>query len=109
MNFAKRVTFGKTATLQQQQLLKTLKKVVANAYEVTGSVPGARPRPRSMRPGNSASNTLNRSATMRGAWFGSMTPPEPTRIADVAAAICPIMISGAELAMFARLWCSATQ
>jgi hypothetical protein len=32
-----------------------------------------------MRPGNSASSTLKRSATMSGAWFGSITPPEPTR------------------------------
>jgi hypothetical protein len=62
-----------------------------------------------MRPGNSASSTLKRSATISGAWFGSITPPEPTRMRDVTAAIWPIMISGAELAMFARLWCSATQ
>jgi hypothetical protein len=32
-----------------------------------------------------------------------MTPPEPTRMRDVTAATCPIMISGDELAMFARL------
>ena len=51
-----------------------------SANEVTGSVPGARPRPRSMRPGNSASSTLKRSATISGAWFGSITPPEPTRM-----------------------------
>ena len=62
-----------------------------------------------MRPGNSASSTLKRSATIKGAWFGNITPPEPTRRCDVTAAICPIMISGEELAMFARLWCSATQ
>ena len=62
-----------------------------------------------MRPGNSASSTLKRSATISGAWFGSMTPPEPTRIRDVAAAIWPIMMSGAELATDGRLWCSATQ
>ena len=30
-----------------------------------------------MRPGNSASSTLKRSATISGAWFGSITPPEP--------------------------------
>ena len=36
-----------------------------------------------MRPGNSASSTLKRSATISGAWFGSITPPEPTRICDV--------------------------
>ena len=56
-----------------------------------------------MRPGNSASSTLKRSATISGAWFGSMTPPEPTRICVVAAAIWPIMISGAELATDGRL------
>jgi hypothetical protein len=56
-----------------------------------------------MRPGNSASSTLNRSATISGAWFGSMTPPEPTRICEVAAAIWPIMMSGAELATDGRL------
>ena len=36
-----------------------------------------------MRPGNSASSVLNRSATCSGAWFGSITPPEPTRMCDV--------------------------
>ena len=33
-----------------------------------------------MRPGNSASSILKRSATISGAWFGSITPPEPTRM-----------------------------
>ena len=46
---------------------------------------------------------MNRSATISGAWFGSITPPDPTRMRAVAAAICPIMISGAALAMFGRL------
>ena len=40
---------------------------------------------------------------MSGAWFGSITPPEPTRMCCVAAAIWPIMISGAELAMLAQI------
>jgi hypothetical protein len=69
-----------------------------SAIEVTGSVSGARLMPRSMRPGNSASSTLKRSATMSGAWFGCITPPEPIRTCFVTAAIWPIMISGAELA-----------
>ena len=56
-----------------------------------------------MRPGNSASSVLKRSATLIGAWFGSITPPEPTRMCDVTAAICPIMMSGAELAIEGRL------
>src|ERR1700716_2760802 len=38
-----------------------------------------------------------------------MTPPEPTRMRAVIAAIWPIMMSGAELAIEGRLWCSATQ
>ena len=62
-----------------------------------------------MRPGNRASSILKRSATWSGAWFGSITPPEPTRRCSVAAAICPIMMSGAVLAMLGMLWCSATQ
>ena len=56
-----------------------------------------------MRPGNSASSTLKRSATISGAWFGSITPPAPTRMRPVTAAIWPIMISGAELAIDGRL------
>lgn len=32
----------------------------------------------------------NCSATTSGAWFGSITPPAPTRIVAVAAATCPI-------------------
>ena len=62
-----------------------------------------------MRDGNSASSTLKRSATIRGAWFGSMTPPAPTRMRSVTRATWPIMTSGAELAIEGRLWCSATQ
>jgi hypothetical protein len=52
---------------------------------------------------------VERSATCSGTWFGSMIPPEPTRIRSVAAATCPIRISGAELAMLGMPWCSANQ
>jgi len=38
-----------------------------------------------------------------------MTPPEPTRMSRVAAAMAPIITAGAELAMPGMLWCSATQ
>ena len=62
-----------------------------------------------MRPGNSASSVRKRSATTRGAWFGSMTPPEPTRMFFVTAAIWPIRMSGVEIAIEGRLWCSAIQ
>ena len=41
--------------------------------------------------------------------MGSITPPEPTRILDVAAARCAISTAGAELAIAGMLWCSATQ
>ncbi len=47
------------------------------AAAVAPSVPGARPRPRSIRPGAMASSVPNCSAITSGAWLGSMTPPEP--------------------------------
>ena len=80
-----------------------------SASAVSWSVPGARPMPRSIRPGCSASSVPNCSATTSGAWLGSITPPEPTRIVDVASARWPISTAGAELAIAGMLWCSATQ
>ena len=56
-----------------------------SAQLVTGSVPGARPMPRSIRPGYAASSRANCSATTSGAWLGSITPPEPTRMRSVGA------------------------
>ena len=38
-----------------------------------------------------------------------MTPPEPTRMSVVAAAIAAMRTAGAELATAAIPWCSATQ
>ena len=80
-----------------------------SASAVTWSVPGARPMPRSIRPGCSASRVPNCSATTSGAWLGSITPPEPTRIVEVAAARWAISTGGAEEAIAGMLWCSATQ
>src|SRR5580658_7048615 len=80
-----------------------------SAAAVAWSVPGARPMPRSMRPGWSASSMPNCSATTSETWLGSMTPPEPTRSVVVASAMWPISTGGAELAMPGMLWCSATQ
>jgi hypothetical protein len=80
-----------------------------SASAVSRSVPGARPMPRSIRPGCNASSVPNCSATTSGAWLGSMTPPDPTRIVDVAAARWAISTAGAELAIEGMLWCSATQ
>jgi hypothetical protein len=51
----------------------------------------------------------NCSATTSGGWLGSITPPEPTRMVDVADATCPISTAGAELAIPGMLWCSASQ
>ena len=62
-------------------------RVRRSAAEVTGSVPGARPRPRSMRPGCSASRVRKISRTRSGVWFGSMIPPAPTRIRFVTCAM----------------------
>ena len=76
---------------------------------ITGSLPGARPMPRSMRPGASASSAANCSATTSGEWFGSMTPPEPTRIRVLRAAAAAISTGGVVEATAGMLWCSANQ
>ena len=49
------------------------------------------------------------SATRSGAWLGSMTPPDPTRMLSVAPAMWPISTVVAEEAMLRALWCSAIQ
>ena len=87
----------------------TLPAGCRNAQLVTGSVPGARPMPRSIRPGWAASSSANCSATTSGAWFGSITPPEPTRIRSVAPAIIAMRTAGLVAATDGMLWCSATQ
>jgi hypothetical protein len=51
----------------------------------------------------------NCSATASDAWFGSMSPPEPTRMVDVTDAKCASSTGGDELAIPGMLWCSATQ
>ena len=51
-----------------------------------------------MRRGKSASSVPNCSAMTSGAWFGSITPPAPTRMVDVAAATCPMTTEVAALA-----------
>ncbi len=77
-----------------------------SAARVCGSVPGARPRPRSMRPGCSSASVPNCSAITMGEWLGSITPPEPSRIRSVRAAMCAMSTAGADEAMDAMLWCS---
>ena len=76
---------------------------------MTGSLPGARPMPRSMRPGASASRAANCSATTSGEWFGSITPPEPTRMRLLRAAAAAISTGGVVEATAGMLWCSANQ
>ena len=76
---------------------------------ITGSEPGARPMPRSMRPGASASSAANCSATTSGEWFGSMTPPDPTRMREVRAAAAATSTGGVVDATAGMLWCSANQ
>jgi hypothetical protein len=41
--------------------------------------------------------------------LGSITPPDPTRIREVAEAISPISTGGLVAATAGMLWCSATQ
>ena len=55
------------------------------------SLPGARPRPRSMRPGCSVASVPNCSAMTSGEWFGSITPPAPSPIVEVWAATAEIL------------------
>ncbi len=65
--------------------------------------------PRSIRPGCAASSRANCSATTSGAWLGSITPPDPTRIRSVAAATIAISSGGFVAATAGMLWCSASQ
>jgi len=51
----------------------------------------------------------NCSAIVSGAWFGSMTPPEPRRMVEVCAATWPMSTLVADDAMLGMLWCSAYQ
>src|ERR1019366_8054695 len=85
------------------------RKSLRSARIVWESPPGARPSPRSIRPGYNASSVPNCSATTSGAWFGSITPPLPTRIVFVAAATCPISTGVAEQASPEMEGCSASQ
>ena len=48
-----------------------------------------------MRPGCSSARVPNCSAMISGAWLGSITPPEPSRIDSVWAAMCAISTAGA--------------
>ena len=108
----------KAVALEQHHLLEAVEEIVLlvavswrrrNASEVIWSVPGARPSPRSMRPGNSASSTLKRSVDHQRRMVRQHHAARADRRFFVIAATCPIMMSGAELAMVARLWCSASQ
>ena len=73
------------------------------------SLPGARPRPRSMRPGCRVSRVPNCSAMVSGEWLGSITPPAPSLMLLVLAAMWAISTLVAEEAMEDMLWCSAYQ
>src|SRR5699024_7662600 len=79
------------------------------ARMVVGSVPGARPSPRSIRPGCRLASVPYCSAMISGAWFGSITPPAPGGMLLVCAATCAISTLVAEEAIEGLLWCSAYQ
>ena len=80
-----------------------------SARLVAWSLPGARPRPRSIRPGCSVASVPNCSAITSGEWFGSMIPPAPSRIRSVWEATCAISTAVADDAIERMLWCSAYQ
>ena len=94
--------WGKSSTVS----MPTWRRMVALT---SGSVPAARPSPRSIRSPWSATSVPNCSATTSEEWFGSITPPDPTRMRSVAAAMAAISTGGDELAMPGMPWCSATQ
>ena len=80
-----------------------------SAYIVFWSDPGARPRPRSIRPGYIASSVPNCSAIVSGEWLGSITPPAPSRIVRVCAPTWAMSTLVADDAIVGMLWCSAYQ
>src|SRR3546814_15453657 len=61
------------------------------------SVPGARPTPRSMRPGAMDASKPNCSATTSGGKLGSIMPPAPRRIRFVSPTRRARSIAGAEV------------
>ena len=101
----------KAAGLPQNRFLQPFEEVVAltavepAAQRMRGGAVGARraAEPEIDPAGKQRLQHLKRSATTSGAWLGSITPPEPTRMFLVTAAICPIIRSGAGLATDARL------
>jgi hypothetical protein len=56
-----------------------------------------------------AASVPNCSAMVSGEWFGSMMPPDPSRMLSVWAAMCPINTLVADDAIVGMLWCSAYQ
>ena len=60
-------------------------------------------------PGAAPSSIRNCSATTSGWWCGSITPPDPSRIADVRAPIAASSTGGDPEATPGTPWCSATQ
>lgn len=62
-----------------------------------------------MRPGCRVSSVPNCSAICSGEWFGSMIPPDPSRIVEVCDATWAISTEVALDAIDAMLWCSAYQ
>ncbi|CAM5734183.1 hypothetical protein SMICM304S_05231 [Streptomyces microflavus] len=71
--------------------------------------PTERPSPMSIRPGKREASTPNCSATTSGWWLGSITPPVPTRMVEVAPATAAARTVGADPATPGTLWCSETQ
>lgn len=62
-----------------------------------------------MRPGARASSIPNCSAITSGAWFGSITPPAPSRMRSVSAVSRAIIRGGEATDRPGMAWCSDIQ
>ena len=80
-----------------------------SARDVAGSVPGARPMPRSMRSGMQRLERVEHLGHAQRRMVRQHDAARPDANPRVADAMCSIRISGAELAMLAMPWCSANQ
>ena len=114
---AERMAFRKAALLEQQQFLEAVEEIVARGIVLPPPQRVGRHRIGAGRAAEAEIDAARKQAFQHLVAFGDLqrrvvrqhhaAGADPQ--CSVTAAICPIMMSGAELAMLGRLWCSATQ